>query len=77
MEMNRAMINALRAQDSIAFAETAKQNEAYQSLLETAMAYARQGVTTLEEVIRVVGEVEEEEPIIETAAEPEHELVAE
>jgi MSHA biogenesis protein MshE len=77
MEMNRAMINALRAQDSIAFAETAKQNEAYQSLLETAMAYARQGVTTLEEVIRVVGEVEEEEPVIETKPEPEHELVVE
>jgi MSHA biogenesis protein MshE len=79
MEMNRAMINALRAEDSIAFAETAKQNEAYQSLLDTSMTYARQGVTTLEEVIRVVGEVEEVESVIETESESEsvHELVAE
>jgi len=77
MEMNRAMINALRAEDSIAFAETAKQNEAYQSLLDTSMTYARQGVTTLEEVIRVVGEVEEVESVIETESESVHELVAE
>lgn len=77
MEMNRAMINALRAEDSIAFAETAKQNEAYQSLLDTSMTYTRQGVTTLEEVIRVVGEVEEVESVIETESESVHELVAE
>ena len=65
MEMNRAMINALRQNDTLAFAQMARSNEAYQSLLETALEYARTGITTLEEVIRVVGEVEKEEPVTE------------
>jgi len=65
MEMNRAMISALRQNDTLGFAQMARRNEAYQSLLETALEYARTGITTLEEVIRVVGEVEKEEPVTE------------
>jgi MSHA biogenesis protein MshE len=65
MEMNHPMISALRQNDSLGFVELARHNEAYQSLLETAFEYARSGITTLEEVIRVVGEVEKPEAVAE------------
>jgi MSHA biogenesis protein MshE len=60
MEMNREMMQALRREDTLAFAEAAKHDKDYHSLLETGLAYAQQGVTSVAEVIRIVGEAEEE-----------------
>jgi MSHA biogenesis protein MshE len=60
MEMNTEMVQALRREDTIAFAAAARNDKDYHSLLETGLAYAQQGVTTIAEVIRIVGEAEEE-----------------
>jgi len=60
MEMNTEMVQALRREDTIAFAAAARNDKDYHSLLETGLAYAQQGVTSIAEVIRIVGEAEEE-----------------
>jgi MSHA biogenesis protein MshE len=59
MEPSEAMLAALRSNDAVGFAEAARANPAFHSLRESVMDYAAQGLTTLEEVIRVCGEVEE------------------
>jgi MSHA biogenesis protein MshE len=54
------MVQALRREDTNAFAAAARNDKDYHSLLETGLAYAQQGVTSIAEVIRIVGEAEEE-----------------
>ena len=59
MEPSEAMLSALRNNDAAAFARAAGTNPAFHSLLESAMAYAIRGETSLEEVIRISGETDE------------------
>jgi MSHA biogenesis protein MshE len=59
MEPSEAMLAALRSNDAVGFAEAARANPAFHSLWESVMDYAAQGLTSLEEVIRVSGEAEE------------------
>ncbi|MDJ0808361.1 MAG: GspE/PulE family protein [Gammaproteobacteria bacterium] len=59
MEPSEAMLAALRQADAAAFAAAAKTNPAFHSLLQSAMDYARQGLTSLEEVMRIAGEMEQ------------------
>lgn len=59
LEPNAAMLAALRHNDLQSFTELAQQSAFYHPLLQSALAYAKQGVTTIEEVMRIVGEVEE------------------
>ena len=56
LELNEGMADALRRGDSAEFAQIARSNPDFRSLGENALDYARQGITTLEEVIRVAGE---------------------
>ncbi len=53
LEMNEAMLDALRRQDVSGFTRAARQSEFYRSLGLCALDYALQGVTTLDEVARV------------------------
>ncbi|MGK0674750.1 MAG: ATPase, T2SS/T4P/T4SS family [Halothiobacillaceae bacterium] len=59
LEPNAAMLAALRQGDVHAFAEAAPHSPHFHTLLESSLDYAAQGLTTVEEVMRVVGEVEE------------------
>ena len=49
-------IDALRRADQSAFAHACARDPDYQPMVHVALDYARQGVTTLEEVFRVIGE---------------------
>ena len=53
LEMNEAMLDALRREDVAGFTREARTSDLYRPLGLCAMDYALQGVTTLEEVARV------------------------
>ncbi|WP_456300815.1 hypothetical protein [Vibrio taketomensis] len=47
LELDHAMMDALRANDAVAFAQVARQAENYKPLLASAMELALQGVVSL------------------------------
>ena len=69
LELDEAMTDALRQNDTSAFAHAAKENRHFRSLTENALDYALQGVTTMEEVLRVTGEDEDYASRMEDAGE--------
>jgi len=58
LELNDEMTDALRHGDSAEFAQIARRSPNFRTLGENALDYAKQGITTLEEVIRISGENE-------------------
>jgi MSHA biogenesis protein MshE len=58
LEMNPELTDALRRNNSSDFAKTASAQEGFFSLTDCALAYARRGITSIEEVIRVAGQVD-------------------
>lgn len=58
LEMNEAMMAALKREDSEAFTELAKNNPSFKPLALAAFDYALQGVTSVDEVLRLVETVE-------------------
>ncbi len=61
LEMTDAMMNALKGDDTAAFSTIAKASPGYHPLARSALAYARQGVTSVEEVLKLVEMVAEQE----------------
>ncbi|RWU11190.1 type II/IV secretion system protein [Pseudidiomarina gelatinasegens] len=61
LEMNEAMIDALRDSNMREFAQAARQSEGFKPLASVALEYARQGVTSLDEVLFLAETVEEKE----------------
>ena len=59
LEMDEDLADALRREDASAFARTARQSRGFRSFAQHAMEYALQGITSIEEVIRVAGTIEE------------------
>jgi MSHA biogenesis protein MshE len=59
LEIDTLLADALRRGASAEFASQAARQQGFVSLAESAIALARQGVTSIEEVIRVVGATEE------------------
>lgn len=59
LEMNRSMMDALRANDTQAFAEAANQSAGFRSMALVALDYAKQGVTSVEEVLFLAESVED------------------
>lgn len=59
LEPNATMLAALRQEDVQTFAEAARLSPHYHTLVESSLNYAAQGLTTLEDVMRIVGEVED------------------
>ncbi len=55
LEINNAMADALRRNDAAGFAAAVKAHNGFRPLTAHALEYAKSGVTTLEEVIRVNG----------------------
>jgi MSHA biogenesis protein MshE len=58
LEMNPELTDALRRNNSSDFAKAASAQEGFISLTDCALAYARRGITSIEEVIRVAGQVD-------------------
>jgi len=58
LEISDDMADALRRGDSADFAKIAQRDADFRTLGENALDYAREGITTIEEVIRVAGENE-------------------
>lgn len=60
LEINDELADDLRHEDSAAFAKHAKASESFRPFSRHAMEYATKGITSLEEVVRVTGMIEEE-----------------
>lgn len=61
--MNRELADALRRGDAEGFAVAARNNEGFRPLGDMALDYAMQGLTSIEEVIKVSEYLELEEPV--------------
>lgn len=59
LEMNRPMMDALRMNDTQRFAEAANQAAGFRSMALVALDYAKQGVTSVEEVLFLAESVED------------------
>lgn len=66
LQMNEPMMDALKNNDTSAFTQAAKASKSYRSLAEAALDYAKLGVTTLDEVLRLVEMVQE--PVASSSA---------
>lgn len=58
LEMDEPMMSALKREDTEAFTQAAKKNPSFQPLALAAFDYARLGVTSVEEVLRLVETVD-------------------
>ena len=59
LTMDEYLAEALRRQDSAAFCREALRRPGFRSLLQSGMERVREGTTTISEVIRLVGQVDE------------------
>lgn len=60
LELDEAMIDAMRAGDPEKFARVARQSSLFKPLLQSALEYLFQGLTTLEEVANLVEDVSDQ-----------------
>ncbi len=58
LEIDEALADALRREDAAGFARAARAQERFRPFAMHALDYARAGVTTIEEVLRVAGDVD-------------------
>lgn len=68
LELDEAMINALRQHDTYAFAQAARANTGFVTLAEAALEYALDGITSIDEVLTLADGLDVL-PAIEVAAE--------
>ena len=61
IEPDDAMLDALRKSDISAFSEAVNKNKTFIPLLNNALDCAAQGITSIDEVMRLAGEVYENE----------------
>jgi len=59
LEMNRAMMDALRMNDTQRFAEAANESTGFRSMALVALDYAKQGITSVEEALFLAESVED------------------
>lgn len=60
LEINESMADALRRNDSSAFARASHASEHFQPLVVSALEKAAQGITTLQEVFRITEQIDEQ-----------------
>ncbi len=65
--LNEALSDALRRSNSSDFVKIAKKSPGYQPLVVSALEFAVQGITSLEEVFRVAEQVDESSDFMEVA----------
>lgn len=61
LEPGGAMLTALRANDSVAFVEAVRNNKSFKPMRYGALDYIRQGITTVEELMRITAERSEDQ----------------
>lgn len=69
LEMTEAMMNALKNNDTSAFSEAARLSPEYKPLAHSALLYAKEGITSVDEVLKLVemvGETTKDESIEHT-----------
>ncbi len=59
LQLNEEMMTALKNSDTAEFTRAAKQAKGFRSLAEAALDYAKQGITSLDEVMRLVEMVQD------------------
>ncbi len=74
LEINFALADALRRDDSAGFASTAQALPGFVSLADSALRLALEGVTSMDEVLRIAGQLDES---LKTAAPEEQAVVTE
>jgi MSHA biogenesis protein MshE len=72
LEIDAPLADALRQNDSALFTRLAMSRPHFKPLVHSALEYAGEGLTSLDEVFRIAGEIEEHEPATdaEASAEP-------
>jgi MSHA biogenesis protein MshE len=75
LQLNEEMMLALKNEDTAGFTVAAQNSHGFRTLAEAALDYAKIGVTSLDEVMRLVEMVQEVEPTV-TEPEPDHSLEA-
>lgn len=75
LQLNEAMMTALKNDDTAGFTEAAQSSPGFRTLAQAALDYAKQGITSLDEVMRLVEMVQEiapvnPQPTINTSAQP-------
>lgn len=70
LEMTGLMVDALRAGDTLLFSKVAQQSPTYRPLALAAYDYAAEKMTTLDEVFRISGELEEGAGVLEVSENP-------
>jgi MSHA biogenesis protein MshE len=63
LQIDTPLADALRRSDSAAFTKLARQQPGFKGLSMAAYDYACQGITSMEEVLRVSGQIEEFDPV--------------
>jgi MSHA biogenesis protein MshE len=64
LEIDFPLADALRRNDSSAFARAAREQNGFKSLSLCAFQYARQGITSINEVLRISGQVDETSSLV-------------
>ena len=62
LEPDRAMLTALRANDSVAFSEAVQNNKRFRPMRYHALDYVKSGITTISELMRITTERAEDAP---------------
>ena len=71
LEMTEEMMNALKANDTVAFAAVAQKSPGFLPLAKVALSYAKMGITTVEEVLKLVEMVADDKtPMADPSASP-------
>lgn len=78
VEMDETLAAALRAGDTQGFYKAARSKPGYKSLAQAALGYALQGITSVEEVLELAGDLEDEEraAVSKPASVPESDPIA-
>lgn len=63
LQLNEAMMTALKNDDTAAFTQAAHSSPGFRTLAQAALDYAKQGVTSLDEVMRLVEMVQDIVPV--------------
>ncbi|WOI37325.1 ATPase, T2SS/T4P/T4SS family [Alteromonas sp. CI.11.F.A3] len=72
LEMSENMMNHLKASDIQGFSDAATKSAGYRSLPQSALTYAKMGVTSVEEVLKLIEMVAQDAPSSETTDNAHH-----
>lgn len=66
LEMTENMMNALKLSDTVTFAQAAQKSPGFVPLAKVALMYAKMGITTVDEVLKLIEMVADEGPLTQS-----------